>query len=254
MRDLRPNVMPQRHSHSGCAVLRPLPSAGSPAVRLSGSRLRRACSAPPVWRLGYIRRTAFYVCVTKSESRFHVCRKRVRNSVPNPPNLFRTFRTFSYSSLLSGGPLNGPPRQVVKAGRRHNCRPSRQSGGCAPRPPLMPKGSGFGVRDSRGETQYSEPCGFGMSPLSPSRSQLFSMFGPAGQKKWEPYGSQIKVKESDACAPSLFWQRRSSTVDQIDHRPRHGRFAPFDEGLRGPHAPASSASRRCLRECHTYRI
>lgn len=158
------------------------------ALRALGCRSPLWLTAPPwtlraaLGRLGYIRRTAFYVCVTRSESRFHVCRKRVRNSVPNPPNLFRTFRTFSYDTLLSGGPFNGPPRQVVLAGRRHNCRPSRQSGGCAPRPPLMPKGSGFGVRDSRGETQYSEPCGFGMSPLAPSRSQLCSMFGPAGQK------------------------------------------------------------------------
>lgn len=180
--------------------------------------------------------------------------KKVRNSVPNPPNLFRTFRTFSYSSLLSGGPLNGPPRQVVIAGRRHNCRPSRQSGGCAPRPPLMPKGSGFGVRDSRGETQYSEPCGFGMSPLGPIPKSTPLGVLALRAKKMGALRLPNQVKESDASAPSLFWQRRSSAVEPPAHRPEHGRFAPSDEGLRGPHAPASSASRRCLQECRTCRI
>lgn len=151
----------------------------------------------------------------------------VRNSVPNPPNLFRTFRTFSYGTLLSGGPLNGPPRQVVIAGRRHDCRPSRQSGGCAPRPPLMPKGSGFGVRDSRGETQYSEPCGFGMSPLAPSRSQLCSMLGPAGQKKMGALRLPNQVKENDVAVTLLLRHRRPSAVGPLDHRPRHGPSGPL---------------------------
>ena len=146
---------------AGALPLRPPPQAG--AVRLRRLTSLPVCSAPPhSGGLATYAKSDFTYVKKGSE-----LRPEPSEPFPNLPNLFRTFRTFSYSSLLSGGPLNGPPRQVVIAGRRHNCRPSRQSGGCAPRPPLMPKGSGFGVRDSRGETQYSEPCGFGMSPLGP---------------------------------------------------------------------------------------
>ena len=178
-----------------------MPSAATPAVRLHGSRRRRVCSAPPWGRLGYICEKRFRICETEPEIRFRKCRNQNPESVstyvekgselrPEPSEPFPNLPNLFVELFVQPRPLNWPWRQVVFAASWHNCRPSRQSGGCAPRPPLMPKGSGFGVRDSRGETRYSEPCGFGMSPLAPSQSQLFSMFWHGVPKKWEPFGSQ----------------------------------------------------------------
>ena len=156
------------------------------------------CSAPPPGGLAtYAESDSAYV-ETGIWNRFLVCGNQGRRGRvpryagpdprPDPP-------TVSYSSLLSGGPFNGPPRQVVLAGRRHNGRPSRPFGGKPPNPLRCPNGSGSGV-GTPGERRSVPTLRAGTSPLAPSRSQLCSVFGPAGQKKWEPYGSQIRPRKT----------------------------------------------------------
>ena len=76
---------------------------------------------------------------------------------PDPP-------TVLYSFLLSGGPFNGPPRQVVLAGSRHNGRPSRPFGGKPPNPLRCPNGSGSGV-GTPGERRSVPTLRAGTSPL-----------------------------------------------------------------------------------------
>lgn len=173
--------------------------------------LRAAC---PGRRLGYIYGMAFRKCRTESVYGFHVCKKGFGKN-PNPNPFFRTqTRTLNLFVWLfvQPRPLNGPWRQIVFAASRHNCRQCRQSGGFAPRPPFA---SGFGVRGS------APPCvGVVESPTQTSSPNLPPIFGAPRQKKWEPKGPQIKVKENDATAPLLFWHRRSCSVNPPAARPK----------------------------------
>lgn len=94
---------------------------------------------------------------------------------PDPP-------TVSYSSLLSGGPFNGPPRQVVLAGSRHNGRPSRPFGGKPPNPLRCPNGSGSGV-GTPGERRSVPTLRAGTSPLDPiPKSTLLDVLARRAKK------------------------------------------------------------------------
>ena len=85
-------------------------------------------------------------------------------------------------------------------------------GASPPDPPLCVRvrGSGFGT-PLRGGRRKPHANLIPESPADIWRS---------APKKWEPKGSQIKVKENDAAAPLLFWHCRSCSVDPPAARPK----------------------------------
>ena len=182
---------------------------------MASPRLLRAAA---VARLGYICGAKFRICKTQSGIGFYVCKKGFGKN-PNLNPFFRTrtrTRSVSYSTLFSGGPLNGPPRQVVCAASWHNCRQRRQSGGFVPRPPFA---SGFGVRGS------APPCvGVVESPTQISSPNLPPIFGAPRQKNGSlkaPKSRSRKTMRQHRCCFGTAVPARWTRPPLV---PRHGRW------------------------------
>lgn len=170
----------------------------------SARPLRAAC---PGRRLGYI-----------CGGRFRKCKKGFGKK-PNPNPFFRTrtrTQSVSHSTLFSGGPLNGPPRQVVCAASWHNCRRRRQSGGSAPRPPFA---SGFGVRGS------APPCvGVVESPTQISSPNLPPIFGAPRQKNGSPKAPKSRSRKTMQQHRCCFGTAVPARLTRPPLVPKHGRW------------------------------
>lgn len=184
------------------------------------------CSAPPPGGLAtYAESDSAYV-ETGIWNRFLVCGNQGRRGRvpryagpdprPDPP-------TVSYSSLLSGGPFNGPPRQVVLAGRRHNGRPSRPFGGKPPNPLRCPNGSGSGV-GTPGERRSVPTLRAGTSPLDPiPKSTLLGVWRSAPKKNGSLSAPNLGSRKTMRGHRRCFGNAAPALLTRLNIVPRHGR-------------------------------
>lgn len=113
--------------------------------------------------------------------------------------------------------------------------------GHAPRPPSMPKRVRVGGRDSRGVTQCPDPSGRNVSPGShPEVNRAPSVWAAARTSRpVRPVRPKQKSREGEARNRLWLLLAVPARLTRPLIAGRHGRSAPSDGGLRGPHPPAS---------------